>query len=54
MKNETALFLLIPSDPKLAGIGSYWVEFASLEAAEDAQDEFADRGLNYDIMPVLG
>ncbi len=52
MKNETASYLLIPSDPKLAGIGSYWAEFASLEAAEDAQDEYAGRGLNYDIMPV--
>jgi hypothetical protein len=53
MKNETALFLLIPADPKLAGIGSLWEEFRSYEAAEDAQDEYADRGLNYDIMPVL-
>ena len=52
MKNETALFLLIPSDPKLAGIGSLWEEFRSFEAAEDAQDEYAGRGLNYDIMPV--
>ena len=53
MKNETALFLLIPSDPKLAGIGSLWEEFRSFEAAEDAQDEYAGRGLNYDLVPVL-
>ena len=54
MKNETSMFLLIPSDPKLAGIGTLWIEYRSHEAAEDAQDEFADRGLNYDIVPVVG
>ncbi len=53
MKDETALFLLIPADTKLAGIGDLWEEFRSYEAAEDAQDEYADRGLYYDIMPVL-
>lgn len=51
--NETA-FLLIPSSSKLAGLGHLWLEYASREAAEDAQDEFADRGLNYDLVPVLG
>lgn len=51
--NETA-FLLIPSSAKLAGLGHLWLEYASREAAEDAQDEFADRGLNYDLVPVLG
>jgi hypothetical protein len=53
MKNETASFLLVPSDPKLAGLTCYWEEFRSLEAAEDAQDEYADRGLNYDVLPVM-
>jgi hypothetical protein len=53
MKNEIASFLLIPADPKLAGIGSLWEEFRTLEAAEDAQDEYAGRGLNYDLVPVL-
>ena len=53
MKNEIASFLLIPADPKLAGIGSLWEEYATLEAAEDNQAEYADRGLNYDILPVL-
>ena len=52
MKNET--FLLIPSSSNLAGLGHLWLEYASREAAEDAQDEFADRGLNYDLVPVLG
>ena len=47
-------FLLIPSSPKLAGNGSLWIEYASQEAAEDAQDEFADRGLNYDLVKVQG
>jgi hypothetical protein len=54
MKNESSMFLLIPSDPKLAGNGTLWIEYRSHEAAEDAQDEFADRGLNYDIVPVVG
>ena len=51
---NTSLYLLIPSSSKLAGLGHLWLEYASREAAEDAQDEFADRGLNYDLVPVLG
>jgi hypothetical protein len=51
MKKET--YLLIPSDPKLAELTCYWKEFRSLEAAEDAQDEYADRGLNYNVRPKL-
>ena len=53
MKNETASFLLIPSSSKLAGLGHLWLDYTSREAAEDAQDEFADRGLNYDLVEVL-
>ena len=47
-------FLLIPSSPKLATLAHLWIDYASYEAAEDAQAEFADRGLNYDIVPVKG
>jgi hypothetical protein len=49
MKNETA-FLLVPSDPKLAGLACWVEEYRSLEAAEDAQDEYAGRGLFYDVV----
>jgi hypothetical protein len=44
-------FLLVPANPKLA---CYAEEFASREAAEDAQDEYADRGLDYDVVAVYG
>ena len=47
-------FLLLPSDPKLAHLACWAEEFASREAAEDAQDEYADRGLNYDLVVVRG
>jgi hypothetical protein len=50
---EASSYLLVPSDPKLAGLACWWEEYATLEAAEDNQAEYADRGLNYDIMPVL-
>jgi hypothetical protein len=48
--NKASLYLLVPSDPKLAGLGHLWEKYSSLEAAEDAQDEYADRGLNYDLV----
>ena len=47
-------FLLIPSSPKLAGLVHLWIDNDYQEAAEDAQDEFADRGLNYDLVKVQG
>jgi len=50
MKNETVSFLLVPANPKLA---CYAEEYLTLEAAEDAQDEYADRGLDYDVVRVL-
>lgn len=49
----TNSFLLVPANPKLAGLGHLWMDYASREAAEDAQDEFADRGLDYDLVEVL-
>lgn len=52
--DQASLYLLVPSSSKLAHLGDLWLEYSSLEAAEDAQDEFADRGLNYDLVPVLG
>ena len=51
---ENASYLLIPSSAKLAGLGHLWLEYPSYEAAEDAQDEFADRGLNYDLVVANG
>ena len=53
MKNEIASFLLVPANPKLAGLGNLWEEFTSLDAAEDRQIELADCGLDYDVLPVL-
>ena len=47
-------FLLVPSSSKLATLSHLWIDYSSREAAEDAQDEFADRGLNYDIVEVKG
>jgi hypothetical protein len=47
-------FLLVPSSSKLRTLSHLWIEYSSHEAAEDAQDEFADRGLNYDIVEVKG
>jgi len=48
--NQTVSFLLVPSNPKLA---CYAEEYLTLEAAEDAQDEYADLGLDYDVVRVL-
>jgi len=47
-------FLLIPSSPKLRALSHLWIEYSSREAAEDAQDEFFDRGLNYDLVEAKG
>ena len=47
-------FLLTPSSKKLATLSHLWIEYSSREAAEDAQDEFADHGLNYDLVEVKG
>lgn len=52
--NKPSSFLLIPAHPGLKGLGHLWEEFKSYDAAEDAQSEYADCGLDYDIVPVLG
>jgi len=51
---DNSLYLLVPASSKLQALSHLWEEFSSLDAAEDRQSELADKGLDYDVWPVLG